>query len=241
MLRRFLAITAITLAFGACKADTEPANDTSVGQDTVAVDTTTGDDTVTPADGVPDTADAIEPDDIAPAETTPTDVVENDVIATTACAGPDDCQHCTWTKHVATASDCYCPICPVSITTVADCAERQAEWTDVCTTWANENPCPVAICLQKAPPLCDDTQTCVADIYGCRDDRECMRCVQNVAPTKPEDCKCSTCGTPMTQVQCDDITAAVEEHCLGLLDDCPDPSCAPPPDPTCGPDDNRCH
>lgn len=157
------------------------------------------------------------------------------------CAGDDSCSWCTYPRGVASEAECYCPICPSFGVTTAQCQVFASEWQTHCGgSWYSENPCPIAMCLPHAPPLCDESGACVADPNACGSSFDCTRCPYAVAPTSSSDCQCQGCGTPMTTTACDVITAAVEEHCSnGELDDCVPPPCAFPPPLVCGAD-NQC-
>jgi len=150
-----------------------------------------------------------------------------------ACTGPDECTMCAFRETVTGPEDCYCVFCPSFPMTAAQCDANRASWERHCEPWPRPEPCPVAICLPSARPLCVEG-ACVPDPNACVWPEDCGTCRFASAPASADDCRCPTCPLPLAKDHCAEIEEAISIECTDFdFEACPVLPCPLPPPITC--------
>ncbi len=66
------------------------------------------------------------------------------------CMSNEDCTATVYGKRVASADDCYCPMCPSSVVNLAEATARAEGWQNYCAGM----DCPMPKCVQPPPAVC---------------------------------------------------------------------------------------
>ena len=105
--------------------------------------------------------DATEPDATEP-DTTEPDATEPDTTEPEAsCLVAEDCTFTQFDSFVTGEKDCFCPMCPAIPVTIEVHNARSSAWSEHCSDWAAEEPCPVADCMDPGEATCSAGE-CVA-------------------------------------------------------------------------------
>jgi len=215
---------------------------TDTGTSTSTTDTSTS--TTDTGTSTTDTGTSTTDTDTATTDTgTSTDTTTAEVTAP-SCEETGDCVWCTYGTAPASTDDCYCRICPDTMTSSAQCAANEAAWQDHCAgdKWSDTANCPVPRCAPREPLACLDgtcrsgcSQTdcpsldcplaeqvtdggaCCPRCTGetsCETGEDCGLCNYDRPVTKPEECYCTLCPVPVEKQACATYTAQYAEHCV---------------------------
>jgi hypothetical protein len=156
--------------------------------------------------------DGANPNDTAPSDAgsqdaSVADAQEEDMAAVdggtpnNVCEADDECVATKYEILVTSVNDCFCPMCPEFPATAAEAAARKAAWTEICTAWEAESPCPSPKCANPGTPSCEEGQ-CVLT----QEEEGCDGLL--ICDSEPIDCKlpfisvvkdgCWACGYPET-------------------------------------------
>jgi hypothetical protein len=161
---------------------------------------------------------------------------------TPVCVDDAACTVCTFGTAPRSASECYCPICPDTPLTAAECEANGAAHERFCgwDAWPARRECPIPRCVVPAPVFCDDGTCAYAPAPdACATDADCVSCVFGTAPASLDECYCPMCPhAPMTAAACRANEAAWAERCDPAVFPpdgmpCPIPMCVLPPRLAC--------
>jgi hypothetical protein len=153
----------------------------------------------------------------------------------TGCGQDGDCVTCAYPNFINNPTECECILCPSTPMTAAECAANTASWQTHCDPWPLNYPCPVAMCLPQAAPICETSSgACLENPNSCFSPEDCGSCLFPVAPQVPSDCQCPTCAVPLNIETCQANQAAVDTVCSDFdFDACLPVPCPRPPEITC--------